>query len=979
MFMFRNCAVLVIIGSVFCFLIGILNLQVGVEKNACRMTYMFGEPMFARVRLQDKESELYPNYGFYYYYEGARQQPVDPLKKRMTGAPVIFVPGNAGSHKQVRSLASVALRKAMGSNAGIHLDYYTIDFDEELSAVYGGYLHRQHKFLKLCIRTIAKIYGSRIEEPSIIIIGHSMGGKLAQSMLTDSSIGQHINTIISISAPLDHPVLNLDEHLEQFYVSTNTILSQLRTKTLATTTTNVCNSLHQRPLSEQQRRNQESSARLDNVLLISTGGGNRDLLVRPGYTTSQFNDLHAMTSAIPRVSLSCDHLSAVWCLQFMQVINRFLFSIAQTRGDGTVHFNTNKERNLQSAMAHFIKPRSRHQNIVKLPRDSNWNEERRLVINKYFSNGLKAHFYDLISIKRPERYRKLSIEALSVDDDVHWLFGCAAEKLSNTEVVYCDKAIPLTHLVQRLPNGDQDSRNVALLDLHNLVKTYRNWTHILVSLPSSNRRIGYNLDIYDPKERHVDISLPKWYAFGQRTAINETLQGTLHYRLRISNLIEPYQSLRVLVEPLQCLKPEYRVTTRICVPWAAGFERYQTLISPSDKPGLYVNVPIIIPPHYNTTINPVIVDLYLDPICRYRISYEYSYADALSRLVLEFSGWLPAHLACVLLIVLRKQVETFQVQGSFKSLKPYIGYLQYTSLLVVTACRILKKLILNTRLLPEPENLDYSINISIVIHCTAIGLSILASLVTWLSLTLYGNAFYRVALRVTRLSQASSNIMISIMTYLPITYGVLTIAMTLSTCSGIGLLLAFVFYFIMLSNAYKDYLEDYLWQKAANLVHMATGTRTSDESESSEQENNENALEKDANEDGRVRTKTDDDTCVGLQNFPFHITLLLMLFMQLLLSAPATLAWLRRHHSVVDLPDASIYPTIIVLGSLSVLLQLRAPQKGCGYWALSIILYLISGIVLLYCQAAIYRLNYIFAGAFALLAAHQALSILFRR
>lgn len=60
------------------------------------------------------------------------------------------------------------------------------------------------------------------------------------------------------------------------------------------------------------------------------------------------------TSAIPRVSLSCDHLSAVWCLQFMQVINRFLFNIAQRRDDGFVIFSSNKQRNMQSAVAHFV-------------------------------------------------------------------------------------------------------------------------------------------------------------------------------------------------------------------------------------------------------------------------------------------------------------------------------------------------------------------------------------------------------------------------------------------------------------------------------------------------------------------------------------------------------------------------------------------------------------------------------------------------
>lgn len=44
-----------------------------------------------------------------------------------------------------------------------------------------------------------------------------------------------------------------------------------------------------------------------------------------------------------------------------------------------------------------------------------------------------------------------------------------------------------------------------------------------------------------------------------------------------------------------------------------------TCRSADQKPGLYVNVPTLMPKHYNTTLNPVTLDLYLDPICRYRV------------------------------------------------------------------------------------------------------------------------------------------------------------------------------------------------------------------------------------------------------------------------------------------------------------------------------------------------------------------------
>lgn len=216
------------------------------------------------------------------------------------------------------------------------------------------------------------------------------------------------------------------------------------------------------------------------------------------------------------------------------------------------------------------------------------------------------------------------------------------------------------------------------------------------------------------------------------------------------------------------------------------------------------------------------------------------------------------------------------------------------------------------KLLPKPEQLDYSINISIIIHCAAIGLSVVAALAVWLSLTIYGNMFHRLALRLTRLSTPSSNIMLSIMTHLPITYGILTIGVALGSCSGLALLLAFVFYFLMLSNSYKDYLEDFLWQKAANLVHMAAGIGSDANSQNQDQPDalantsEQSLLSSDEDlpaphPDGQQRQQqlqpasdpAEKELCVGLQNFSFHITLLLMLLTLLLLSIPTSLAWLR--------------------------------------------------------------------------------------
>jgi GPI inositol-deacylase len=93
-----------------------------------------------------------------------------------TGAPVLFVPGNSGSHKQSRSLASVALRKGIDNEWFQHLDYFAVDLNEEYSALFGGVLEDQTEFIEHAIRAILKLYERLPHAPKkIVIIGHSIG------------------------------------------------------------------------------------------------------------------------------------------------------------------------------------------------------------------------------------------------------------------------------------------------------------------------------------------------------------------------------------------------------------------------------------------------------------------------------------------------------------------------------------------------------------------------------------------------------------------------------------------------------------------------------------------------------------------------------------------------------------------------------------------------------------------------------------
>lgn len=75
----------------------------------------------------------------------------------------------------VRSLASVALRKALNSRPGFHFDYFTVDLNNEFSGLNGALLYEQSRYVNLSIKRILQLYENNKHQPkSLILIGHSM-------------------------------------------------------------------------------------------------------------------------------------------------------------------------------------------------------------------------------------------------------------------------------------------------------------------------------------------------------------------------------------------------------------------------------------------------------------------------------------------------------------------------------------------------------------------------------------------------------------------------------------------------------------------------------------------------------------------------------------------------------------------------------------------------------------------------------------
>ncbi len=161
---------------------GIFDYLQNFDVNECSMTYMFQNPDLIPVTLPNHLDAKFPNYKLFLYCEGADCAHNEQLHFTKPGnIPVLFVTGNADSHKQVRSMASVAADMSRHSPyKNVKFLYFTISFNEELSALYGPLLTRQTEFTKHCVEHILTLF--RDTKPttkrpkSVLIIGNSMGG-----------------------------------------------------------------------------------------------------------------------------------------------------------------------------------------------------------------------------------------------------------------------------------------------------------------------------------------------------------------------------------------------------------------------------------------------------------------------------------------------------------------------------------------------------------------------------------------------------------------------------------------------------------------------------------------------------------------------------------------------------------------------------------------------------------------------------------
>ncbi|KAJ0778195.1 putative GPI inositol-deacylase PGAP1, alpha/Beta hydrolase [Helianthus annuus] len=353
-------------------------------SNGCAMTYMY--PTYIPISATEGLSSS--KYGLYLYHEGWKQIDFNEHLKQLNGVPVLFIPGNGGSYKQVRSLAAESDRAYQGGppepmlyqeasltlegvemddiNVPIfnqykrRLDWFAVDLEGEHSAMDGQILEEHTEYVVYTIHRILDQYkesrDARVKEGgvessslpnSVILVGHSMGGFVARAAVVHPNLrNSAVETILTLSAPHQSPPLALQPSLGHYYEYIN-----------------------QKWRKGYEVQTSRAVPQLSRVIVISISGGGNDYQIRTklesvdGIVPST-NGFMISSMGVKNVWLSMEHQVILWCNQLVVQVSHTLLSLVDPETghpiSGTRKRLTVFTKMLQSGMPQSLLRQSDH-------------------------------------------------------------------------------------------------------------------------------------------------------------------------------------------------------------------------------------------------------------------------------------------------------------------------------------------------------------------------------------------------------------------------------------------------------------------------------------------------------------------------------------------------------------------------------------------------------------------------------------------
>ncbi|NXB31386.1 PGAP1 deacylase, partial [Eulacestoma nigropectus] len=591
------------------------------EENRCSMTYMYEYPEYLKIKLPKKTARRYPAYELYLYGEGNYAEENKNLL--LTGIPVLFLPGNAGSYKQVRSLGSVALRKAEDVDFKYHFNFFSVNFNEELVALYGGSLQRQTKFVHECIKVILKLYRDREFAPSsVAIVGHSMGGLVARALLTLKNFKPElINLLITQATPHVAPVMPLDKYLTDFYTAVN----------------------NHWILKAQDLRN---------LTTLSVAGGFRDYQVRSGLAflprLSQHDSaLSVVSSAVPRAWASTDHLSIVWCKELILATIRAFFDLID---ENTRQITEDPKKRMSVLNHHFVRHPAKMfeenpEAFTELTGAFMWITVKASKWSYSVYNDSDGKYFAFPLASHRKSYSHIYCEN-SMLDTSSWIYGCM-----NTSSSMCLEAADLSWRAELLPTA-----KVVMLKLQD----YPSLSHIVIQVPPAvGNKYTLGCEFFEEGSRTVQLPVTHLFSFGlssNKILLNST--GLL-YNVQLQHFNQIYQAFKIYIEShCQSLKERKPSVYRLHIPWS-----HEDSIIVAKIPSLAeISAKLHIAQPHNDSSLPEL-NIYSSPDCQYEVILKTSLLQVLGQIVRFHAGAFPVYIVSNILLTYGGQLSTLRSTG----------------------------------------------------------------------------------------------------------------------------------------------------------------------------------------------------------------------------------------------------------------------------------------------------------------------------
>ncbi|CAG0912972.1 unnamed protein product [Notodromas monacha] len=735
-------------------LLGFLDFFTNHGPNNCEMTYMFEKPEYVEVALNKSVKTSFPRYSLYVYGEGRYARDLEMGK--LDGIPVVFIPGNAGSYRQVRSLASVCLRKQYDKGLKSGFDFFTIDFDEEFSAFYGKLLYDQTRFLQQVVKSVLELYGGRRD--GVVLIGHSMGGIVARALFGLPGFNPtNVRVIFTLATPHASPVAVPDSLVAEFY----------------------------REVEEVWREGCRSGD-FSHVTVVSITGGFRDVQVWSGLGKPRGipddSFISTVSTSIPDVWVGTDHLCIVWCKQLVLALSRAIFDIADF---GFKRISTDPSLTRQILNYH-LKKRSggkkfwstSHPPEITMDKEAYWWE----LIKKRWSftwEDFPKKTYVAVPLYDEKDYETLTV-LVSNHKEKDWLFACKMLATQNS-LKSCSNGINLSRF-GRIVQGTLKRKTVDLNLKHLRVQ---NFTHAVVLHPGPQYHVTVFGDVYEKKSRVLEFWPNYWTSYlTPAVVISRTEPGALKYKVifksGFQNMCKAYH---LIVDTLTCKGTDSSAA-------AHGWVEFG------------------VPANADHVVEALRSEVGSEQRVRLKLQSAYN-----------FSTGLPAYIAVILLTGFIGQVEALAKEGKCPSFHSACCSLKGL-LFIVLPFRIISYLLMTPGVLDwvpetdvsilERENLDHML-LPLLLYCAAFPLVYILSTCSWLVVMACGSALHQLTLRVftklVRVKEPISELAVDGLTRFPAIAVILLLAIGHATSGGFALVLGLVYYYIKVFKFYEEFVE----------------------------------------------------------------------------------------------------------------------------------------------------------------------------